>query len=365
MLEKIKNIFGKNNNEQRIVYNQFFTKRLEYMRLEEIVFLTKTQPPMEYDFEKRLENVTTLANATETDISFLTNKKYIEDLEETEAGVVFVPADMVSRVPSGTIPLVSDNPHYSYTQCLNALYSVPIFEKKCGISRKANISWSAKIGKNVEIQAGVFIGERVVIGDGCKICANAVIHHDCIIGDDTYIGSNATISYTNVGRECVIHNNACIGQDGFGFAHDKMFNHKVPQMGRVIVSEYVEIGASTCIDRGALDDTVIGTNSKLDNQLQIAHGVKIGAGCFLAACTGIAGSAQIGNFVQIGGHSAIAGHISIADGVQIAAHSGVAKSIEEPMTQWGGAPAMPAIKWHRLHFMMEKMLDKKGEKNEK
>jgi UDP-3-O-[3-hydroxymyristoyl] glucosamine N-acyltransferase len=271
-----------------------------------------------------------------------------------------VTADLVSKVPNSIIPLINSNPHYAYTICLNKLYNVPIFDRSGGFSRRANISWSAKIGRGCQIQSGVYIGKNVVIGDNCKICANAVINDNCKIGSDSYIGSNATISYTNIGKECVIHNGACIGQDGFGFAHDKMFNYKVPQIGRVIISDYVEIGANTCIDRGALDDTVIGTNTKIDNLIQIAHGVKIGAGCFFAACTGIAGSCEIGNFVQCGGHSAIAGHIKIADGVQIAAHSGVAKSIEEPMSRWGGSPALPAIKWHRLHLMQEKMVNKNG-----
>ncbi|MDR2526972.1 MAG: UDP-3-O-(3-hydroxymyristoyl)glucosamine N-acyltransferase, partial [Rickettsiales bacterium] len=287
-----------------------------------------------------------------------TNKKYLEELQNTKAGVVFCTENIAHQVPKNTIPLINSNPHYAYTIVLQNMYKIPSFEIKKGFSRRSNISWSAKIGKNCEIQPGVYIGKNVVIGDNCKICSNAVIHNDCIIGNDTYIGSNAVISYANIGKECVIHNNSSIGQDGFGFVNEKFFNYKVPQIGKVIIGDYVEIGSSTCVDRGALEDTVIGNNTKIDNLCQIAHGVKIGSGCFFAACTGIAGSAEIGNYVQVGGYSAIAGHIKIADGVQIAALSGIAQSIKEPMTQWCGIPALPAIKWKRMQFAMQKQFCK-------
>ncbi|GMO60506.1 MAG: UDP-3-O-(3-hydroxymyristoyl)glucosamine N-acyltransferase [Rickettsiales bacterium] len=345
--------------ENKSIYNQFFSRKKEFFTMEEIVFITKSQPPKEYDWNQKIHSVSTLKKATPTDISFLTNNKYLEQLEETEAGAVFCKEDMLDKVPKNTIPLVSDNPHYAYTQLLDAMFQVPIFEISGGLARKSNIAWSAKIGKGCQIQAGAFIGKNVVIGNNCKICANAVIHDNCIIGNDTYIGSNATIQYTNIGKECVIHNGACIGQCGFGFAHDKAFNYKIPQIGKVVIGDYVEIGANTCIDRGALDDTTIGNNTKIDNLLQIAHGVKIGAGCFFAACTGIAGSAEIGNYVQIGGHSAIAGHIRIADGVIIAAHSGVIDSIDEPASIWGGAPALPHIQWKREQIMIRKLGRKK------
>lgn len=359
-LSKLKNILGMN----KIKYNQFFEKKMEYARLEDIVFLTKSEVIGDYSADKKIYSVNTLKNSTENDISFLTNSKYINDLKKTKAGAVFVDRKMFDKVPKDTVALINENPHFAYTMCLEAMYKVPVLKRSGGISRKAHIAWSAKIGKHVEIQDGAYIDKNVEIGDNCKICAGAVIYHNCKIGDNTFIGANSVISYTNIGKECIIHNGAMIGQDGFGFVHNKMFNFKIPQIGRVIISDYVEIGANTCIDRGALDDTIIGTNSKIDNLVQIGHGVKIGAGTFVAGGVGIAGSTEIGNFVQLGGKVGVAGHIKIADGVQIAGNSGIAKSIEKPMSAWGGSPALPVVKWHKLNILLEKMVDNKKTKEE-
>ncbi len=362
MLRKIENYL---KNKKMTKYNQFFNKKMDYAKLEDVVFLTKSNVIGDYDKDKKIYGVSTLKEATENDVSFLINSKYVDDLKKTKAAAVFVDEKMAKKVPAGVVALIHENPHFAYTMCLEAMYNVPIFNRKSSISKKAHIAWSAKIGKNVEIQDGAYIDKNVEIGDNCKICANAVIYHDCKIGANTFIGANSVISYANIGKDCIIHNGAMIGQDGFGFVHHKMFNFKIPQIGKVIIGDYVEIGANTCIDRGALQDTIIGANTKIDNLVQIAHGVKVGGGCFFASGVGIAGSTEIGNFVQLGGKAGLAGHIKIADGVQVAGNSGVAKSIEKPMSAWGGSPAMPALKWHKMSIMLEKMVNnKKEEKNE-
>ena len=361
MLNKVKYILSK---RKKIIFNQFFTQKMEYARLEDIIFLTKSETIKKYDPDKKVYSITTLKKATENDISFLTNAKYMDDLKNTKACAVFVEKKLVDKVPKGTLAIINENPHFAYTVCLEAMYNVPIYNKQGGISRKAHVAWSAKIGKNVEIQDGAYIDKNVVIGNNCKICANAVIYHDCKIGDNTFIGANTTISYSNIGKNCIIHNGAMIGQDGFGFVHHKMFNFKIPQLGKVIIGDHVEIGANTCIDRGALEDTVIGPNAKLDNLVQIGHGVKIGAGSFLAGGVGIAGSTEIGNFCQFGGKVGVAGHIKIADGVQVAGNSGIGQSIDKPMSSWGGYPALPARKWHKLNLMLEKMINNKKEEKE-
>ena len=353
-LNKIKNKLFFKKKER---YNQFFEKKMDYGRLEDIVFLTKSEVIGDYDADKKIYSVATLKNAKENDISFLTNSKYIDDLKNTKAGAVFVEKKMTDKVPQGTVALINENPHFAYMLCLEAMYNVPVFERRGGISRKAHIAWSAKIGKNVEIQDGAYIDKNVVIGDNCKICANAVIYHDCKIGDNTFIGANSVISYSNIGKNYIIHNGAMIGQDGFGFVHHKMFNFKIPQIGKVVIGDHVEIGANTCIDRGALEDTIIGANAKIDNLVQIAHGVKVGMGTFIASGVGIAGSTEVGNFVQLGGH------IKIADGVQIAGNSGVAQSIDKPMSAWGGSPVLPVRKWHKLNILLEKMINNKKEED--
>ena len=345
-------------------YNHFFNQKLQYARLEDIIFLTKSEIYVDYDFDKKIYGIATLKKATNDNISFLTNRKYIDDLKHTKAAAVFVTRDMMERVPEGVIPIITKNPHFAYMLCLAAMFNEPIFNVNPGISRKANVACSAKIGKGVEIQAGAFIGKNVEIGDGCKICANAVINDDCIIGSKTFIGSNVVVSFAFIGKECIINNGAQIGQSGFGFVHNEMFNFRIPQIGKVVINDYVEIGACTCIDRGAFEDTVIGINAKLDNLIQIAHGVKVGAGTFIAGGACIAGSTEVGNFVQMGGNSSIAGHIKIADAVQIAGHSGVAKSITEPKTTWGGAPAMPDRRWKRLMVMQERMVEPKKKEDD-
>lgn len=359
--KKIKGFFGK---VKKIKYNNFFYKKMNYAKLEDIVFLTKSKVIGEYETNKKIYTVATLKKATEKDISFLTNKKYIEDLKNTKAGAVFVEESMVDKVPQNTVALIHENPHFAYMLCLQAMFRVPMFDVNPGLSGRTYIAWSAKIGKNVEVQDGAYIDKNVVIGNNCKICAGAVIYHDCVIGDNTYIGANSTIMYAHIGKDCIIHNGAQIGQCGFGFVHNKMFNFKVPQIGRVIIGDYVEIGANTCVDRGALEDTIIEPNAKIDNLVQIAHGVKIGAGSFIASGVGIAGSTEIGKFVQMGGKTGIAGHLKIADGVQIAGNSGVAKDIDKPMSSWGGSPAMPVRKWHKQTILLEQMVEKKGEKDE-
>lgn len=361
MINFLKKIFHKEKYKK---YNHFFDKKVSFLRLEDIVFLTKSEIYVDYDFDKKIYDITTLKKANSDTISFLTNKKYIEDLKNTKAAAVFVTRDIMEKVPEGIIPIVTKNPHFAYTQCLSAMIGEPLYYVKPGISRKANIARSAKIGKCVEIQSGAYIGKNVQIGKGCKICANAVINDDCIIGDNTFIGPNATISFALIGKECIINNGAQIGQSGFGFAHHEMFNHRIPQVGKVVIGDFVEIGSCTCVDRGAFDDTVIGANTKIDNLVQIAHGVKVGMGTFIAGCACIAGSTEVGRFVQLGGNSSVAGHLKIADAVQIAGHSGIAKTITEPKTIWGGAPAMPDRRWKRLIILQEKMVELKKKNDE-
>jgi len=331
----------------------FFKKKRDVISLQEIVKLTNSKLNKNAK-DEQIKEVKTLVNAFKNDLSFLANSKYIEDFKSSKAGFCFAQEKYIDKAPKSMIVLINENPHYAYTQVLNELYLVPIFEINAGISDKATIHKTAIIGKNVEIQVGVYIAENVKIGDNCKICANAVINHNCEIGENSFVGASTTISYAIIGHDTIIQNGAKIGQCGFGFAYNKGFNHKIPQLGLVKIGNFVEIGANTCIDRGAFNDTVIGNNSKLDNLIQIAHGVQIGQGCFLAACTGIAGSTKIGNFVQIGGHSAITGHIKIGDGVQIGGHSGVTKDIKS-MEKVSGYPAMPLIEWHRREIKLKKL----------
>ena len=341
-------------------FNKFFIKQVEYITIDDLSKIIDIKNINELDKKLKIYNVTTLDKATKNDISFLSNLKYVDKLKNTSAGFCFLDENHKKYINSKTLPIVVNDPHYSYCKLLEYLYFIPIYLVEDKISEKAYIDKTAKIGKNVEIQAGAFIDKNVTIGDNCKICANAVINHDCSIGDNTYIGANATISYAEIGHDAIIHNGAAIGQCGFGFAHNNGFNYKIPQLGIVKIGNFVEIGANTCIDRGAFDDTTIGDNAKIDNLVQIAHGVKVGQGCFFASQVGVSGSTKVGNFVQLGGQVGLAGHINIGDMTEIAAQSGVMKDIE-PKSKVAGSPSMPIRDWHKSTVLIKKLINNKGE----
>ena len=342
-------------------YNQFFLKIKEHLNLREIIELAELPESYIQNFtkdesKKKFYDVKTLKEASSDDISFFINTKYKDDLTNTKAGICIIKEEYKHLLPVSTMAIVVKNPYYIYTKILNAFFKVPQFVITPSISKKASISKTAVIGENVEIQDGVFIGDNVKIGDNCKICANAVLNN-CIIDKYTFVGANSCISYAEIGQNCIIQNNSSVGQCGFGFSYNDGFNYKIPQMGIVRVGNYVEIGASSCIDRGAITDTVIGDGTKIDNLVHIAHGVKIGRCCFFAGGTVVAGSTEFGNFVQVGGHSAINGHIKIGDGVVIAGHSGVVKSIS-PMEKVGGYPAMKLMEWERMMVRLSNLVNK-------
>lgn len=353
-------LFLKNEVDNLKIYNKFFLRKKDFITYQEVLQLANINIEdliTQIDKDKKFYCIRALSDANENDISFFTNLKYKEELKNTKAGLCILEEEYKKYLPLHTIPICVKNPHYFYTILLDLMFQVPSFIIEPEISKRAFISDSAKIGENCEIQAGVFIGKNVVIGSNCKICANAVINNNCIIDNSSYIGNNTVISYAEIGQNTVIHNNASIGQCGFGFSFDKGSIYKIPQLGIVRIGNFVEIGAGTCIDRGATTDTVIGDFTKLDNLIQIAHGVKIGKSCFLAGCCAIAGSTEVGNYVQVGGNSSILGHIKIADGTKIAGHSGVAKDTTTMMSI-GGCPAMNIRDWHRLNIKLHNLLKK-------
>jgi UDP-3-O-[3-hydroxymyristoyl] glucosamine N-acyltransferase len=305
--------------------------------------------------EKIINKIATLKNATEDCISFFSNSIYKNDFTMTRAGACIVNNDAVIHAPPDITLLVSDNPYYSYAKTTHVLSSQESYQES--ISNNAYIAKSATIGKNTTVLPGVFIGENVKIGDNCIISSNVFIGDNVTIGDQTSIGASSSLMYTIVGSQCTIHPGVRIGQDGFGFAVSNKNILKIKHFGKVIIENEVEIGANTTIDRGALDNTIIGKSTKIDNLVQIGHNVVIGEGCFIAGMTGIAGSTKVGNHVMIGGKSGISGHLTIGDYAKVLGGSGVIRNVEIQETV-AGYPACEVMQWHRMTVFLQNIINK-------
>lgn len=325
------------------------------------------------DADTQVQQIGTLEKATAGQIAFLANAKYRHQLENSRASAVILSK---ADADATAIPrVVCDNP-YSYFAKLSAFLN-PLPECVPGIHA------SAVIGSGTQISPLAHIGPQVTIGDGAIIGAGTVVMAGCSIGEGAILGEN-TLLYPNVtvyhacviGNNVILHSGAVVGADGFGMAWEEGRWLKIPQIGRVIIGDHVEVGANTTIDRGALDDTVIEEDVKLDNQIQVAHNVRIGAHTAIAGCVGIAGSAIIGKYCRIGGSAGILGHLSIADGVEISSFTLVSKSIREKGVYSGIYPFSDKETWlksasHLRHlddmFSRIKQLEKeieilKGEK---
>jgi UDP-3-O-[3-hydroxymyristoyl] glucosamine N-acyltransferase len=334
--------------------SRFFNKARE-LSLEEIVAITGAAiVPSENSSAKarKFSDISPLETAGENDISFLDNIKYLPEFEISKAAACFVREKFAARAPKGMILLISDEPYYAYALTAQKFY--PKENSEPLISPNAQIANSANIGKNVRIDAGAVIGENVKIGDGCWIGANSIIERAVEIGDNTRIGALCGISHSIIGSNVTIHRGAYIGQDGFGFAGGRKGITKLPQTGRVIIGDDVEIGSGTCIDRGAGHDTKIGSHSKIDNLVQIAHNVQVGKHTMIAAQTGISGSTIIGDRVLVGGQVGFAGHTTVGNGAKIAAQSGIMTDIPAGAT-YGGYPAVSILDWHRQTATVAKL----------
>jgi UDP-3-O-[3-hydroxymyristoyl] glucosamine N-acyltransferase len=295
--------------------------------------------------ELTLTGIKTLAEAGPAELAFLENPSYRSAAQTTKAGAVLVRAAEVALLPASAIPIICPQPYVAYAKALHLYH--PVKPLVPGISQFAVVSGRATIHPTARIEPYAVIYADVVVGEGTHIMAHAVLGEGVIVGAQTRIGSHVSLTKCRIGNECIIHPGVRIGQDGFGFAQQGEELVKIPHLGHVSIGNRVEIGANSTIDAGALSDTVIEDDVKLDKQVQIAHNVRLGRGVRIAAQSGIAGSTHIGPWCVIGGQVGIAGHLTIAPKCMVAALSGVTKNIETPGSVVAGVPAVPITQWRQ------------------
>ncbi|RLL52891.1 UDP-3-O-(3-hydroxymyristoyl)glucosamine N-acyltransferase [Mariprofundus sp. EBB-1] len=295
--------------------------------------------------------INTLRDSGDHDVTFLANKRYQNDLKTTKAAAVLVAQN--AKVDEHLCLIRVKDPYFAFA-CLQRLFHPGrIASGKRHAS--AVIDDSAILADNVDVAAGAIIGASSRIGEGTRIGAGCVIGEGVQIGTDCLLHPKSVIAdHCLLGNEVILQSGAIIGSDGFGYAWSGTQHLKIPQVGRVILEDDVEIGANTCIDRGAIGDTVIERGVKLDNQIQIAHNVRIGAYSVMASQVGISGSTHVGSGCQFGGQAGLAGHINIGDGVKLAAKSGVMSDLEAGGI-YAGAPAMPHRLWLKVSALTAKL----------
>ncbi len=304
------------------------------------------------DGEVLIDRVATLDGAEAGAIAFLSNPKYRSRLATTRASAVIVaPADAAGT----TLPkLIADNPYATYARVAAILH--PASAPAPGAHPTAVIAPDACVAPSAAIGAHAVVGGRTLIGERANVGAGTVIGEDCSVGADCVLHPRVVLyPRTQIGARTIIHSGAVIGADGFGMAEQAGRWLKVPQIGRTLVGADVEIGANTTIDRGAVGDTVIEDDVKLDNQIQIGHNCRIGAHTAIAGCVGVAGSTNIGRNCKIGGAAMIAGHLDIPDGTVISAATGIFNSIESSGVYTGTFPALPHRDWRHVASAMRRL----------
>ena len=285
-------------------------------------------------------------------MSFLDNRRYVSALKQTLAGAVIVHPDMQAWVPAATVPILTTEPHVGWARVAALFHPVPPVSP--GIHPSAIVAEDAVVDPSTEVGPLCVIETGAEIGPGCRIGPCAVIGSGVVIGRDCRIGAHASLSHALVGARVYVYPGARIGQEGFGFAPTKTGFLTVPQLGRVILEDDVEVGANTTIDRGSTQDTVIGAGSRLDNLVQIGHNVVLGRCCVIVAQVGIAGSTVLEDFVQVGGQAALDGHLKIGRGARIGAQAGVMSDVPSGM-EVVGFPAQPKRAFFRQVATLKRM----------
>ena len=290
------------------------------------------------EVELLLEGVAPLQTAGPKEVSFLDNRRYTSALDQTLAGAVIVHPDIAARVPSTAVTIATNEPYAAWSRVAALFHPVP--PPSPGIHPSAYVADGALVDPSAEVGPLSVIETGAEIGPGCRIGPCAVVGSGVIVGRDCRIGAHVSLSYALLGARVYVYPGARIGQEGFGFASTKDGFLSVPQLGRVILEDDVEVGANTTIDRGSSRDTLIGAGSRLDNLVQIGHNVVLGRCCVIVAQVGISGSTVLEDFVRVGGQAAMAGHLRIGRGAEIGAQAGVMSDLS-PGAKVLGSPAQP------------------------
>ncbi|MDD9893077.1 MAG: UDP-3-O-(3-hydroxymyristoyl)glucosamine N-acyltransferase [Gammaproteobacteria bacterium] len=309
------------------------------------------------DSSLNLSGVNTLQDGGAGEIGFLSNPKYRDQLGATALSAVVVsPKDADTLVELGKPGLIHANPYAAFAKIAALFDQTPPAAE--GISDAADIHPDATVDPQAHVAAGAQVRAGALVAAGAQIGANSVVGVDAQIGENTVLEANVTVYHqVKIGAYCRVHSGTVIGADGFGWAPEDGDWVKVPQLGSVVIEDHVDIGANCCIDRGTLGDTVIETGVKLDNHIQVAHNVRIGAYTVMAAQTAIAGSATVGKHVIAGGNVGIAGHISVADGSMLTARTMVLNTIEERGSYSGGIPQLTTPQWRRSMARLRQLDD--------
>ena len=344
-----------------------FFKRTAGLTVGEIAAMTGAVPSDPSRTGLAITNVAPIDRAGPHDLTFFENLRYAESFRTTRAGACLIPERFAGDAPPGLLLLIAREPYRGFVAVTRTLFAGALLPSSLyeadGVTPGASVHPKARLEDGVTVEPGAVIGPRAEIGTGTVIGAGAVIGAEVRIGRDCRIGPHCSVIHSLIGDRVILHPGCRIGQDGFGYVMSPRGHMKVPQIGRVIIQDDVEIGAGTAVDRGAIRDTVIGEGTKIDNLVQIGHNVSVGRHCVIVSHVALAGSVTLQDFVAIGGCATINNHVTVGEGAQIAGFSAVNVDIP-PGGRFAGVPAKPAKQWMREIAAIERLVRRANTKSQ-